>query len=90
MLENASLEHELVGLFEKENFSPFRRVLEVSAHAIGCAPVEIVRGIVTVSEHGWDRNDALVRVVGEGYENVDDARFGLGGSVASEEDAERR
>ena len=52
--------------------------------AKGRAPVEIVRGIVTVSEHGRDRDDALVRVVGEGHVNVDDARFGLGGSVTGE------
>jgi len=84
MLENASLQNKLIRLLEREDFLPFRRVLEVSADAKGRAPVEIVRGIVTVSKYGRDRDDALVSVVGKGHKNVDNAWCGLGGSVPGE------
>ena len=90
MLENASFKNEPVGLFVKKNFFPLRRVLEVSAHAKSRAPVEIVHRVIAVSQHGRDRDDALVRVVSEGYENVDNARPGLGERVTREESAERR
>lgn len=90
MLENASFKDEPVGLFEKENFFPFWRLLKVGADAKGRAPVEIVRGIIAVSQCCGNRNDALVLVVGEGYEDMDNVRLGLSAGVTSEENAERR
>jgi len=65
-------------MLEIEDFPPFRSIFEESTHAKRRTPVEIAGRVITVPQESGNRNDALVFVVGKGYENMDNTRLGLG------------
>src|SRR5580700_2564208 len=78
-MKNDSLENETIRFLEGKDFLPFRSILEESAHTKRRAPVEIAARIVAVSQKNVNRNDALMLIVGERHENMNNTRFGLAG-----------
>lgn len=59
-----------------------------SLHSRRGAPIQVVSGIQSVSQPSWDRNDPLMLVVSQGYENVDGAhRHVLRQQRSSDEDS---
>jgi len=58
---------------------PIRTGLKERFHAVGRAPIEIVGSIASIAEAGGDWNDALVSVVGQRHEDVDNAHACLRG-----------
>ncbi len=73
MTEDAALEDS--GLRTKLALKqmPIRTGFEERFHAVGRAPIEIVGSIAAIAEPSGDRNDALMLVIGQGHENVDNA-----------------
>ncbi len=54
------------------------------------SPIEIPLGIEAVAQDGWNRDDALILVVGQGDEDVDDAWRLLGKENAADKATEEK
>ena len=74
MLEQASLKNFWLGLWAATQQCPCATAHEESLHSPGCAPVEIVGGIIAVSEPRRNRRDPLMQVVGQCHKNMHDSR----------------
>src|SRR5215467_1789284 len=74
MLENASFEDVRPWFWRRRNLFPLGAPLEECTNAKGSPPIQIARGIVSISQCSGNRDDALVLVIGKRDENVHNTR----------------